>query len=301
MNKEQSFVSAVVCVEDNISNTVSFLDSLNNCLNKHFQHYEIIAVNRSKDESSRDALHKWAKNVEATCTVINMQLNQPYEQCMNAGLDYAIGDYVFEFDYGESCFDIELIWQAYQLAIKNGSDIVAVCPTEESGTSRLFYKLFNMYSNTPCKLRTEAFRLVSRRAVNRVHTINENMPYRKAAYSVCGLQSDTIEFEGKAVSKKRDRFGLAVDSLALYTDFGYKFSFLLSVFMVVATFLELVYTVTVWCLGDPISGWTTIMFVLTFGLTGLFAILTIVLKYLSLILKLMFRKQPYLINSIEKY
>lgn len=42
------------------------------------------------------------------------------------------------------------------------------------------------------------------------------------------------------------------------------------------------------------------MLALTAGLAGLFIILTIMLKYLSLILKLIFQKQSYLVESIEK-
>ena len=37
------------------------------------------------------------------------------------------------------------------------------------------------------------------------------------------------------------------------------------------------------------------------GLAGLFLVLTIVVKYLSLILKLTFEKQDYLVESIEKF
>ena len=42
------------------------------------------------------------------------------------------------------------------------------------------------------------------------------------------------------------------------------------------------------------------MFVLTLGFAGVFAILTVVIKYLSLLVDLMFKKQRYLIESIEK-
>ena len=75
---------------------------------------------------------------------------------------------------------------------------------------------------------------------------------------------------------------------------------LLTACMLLATLLELVYTVVIWLTGSPISGWTTTMFVLTLGLFGLFAILAITLKYLTLILKLIFQKQNYLIESTER-
>ena len=63
---------------------------------------------------------------------------------------------------------------------------------------------------------------------------------------------------------------------------------------------ELVYTLIIFATGHPVAGWTTTMFVITVGFAGLFAVLTIVVKYLCLLLNLNFRKQKYLVESIEK-
>ena len=52
--------------------------------------------------------------------------------------------------------------------------------------------------------------------------------------------------------------------------------------------------------GHPVAGWTTTMFVITVGFAGLFAVLAIVVKYLSLLLELTFKQQKYLVESIEK-
>ena len=59
--------------------------------------------------------------------------------------------------------------------------------------------------------------------------------------------------------------------------------------MMLATLAELIYTLVIWLAGHPIAGWTTTMFVLTFGLTGLFGILAILLKYLTLLLRITFK------------
>ena len=63
---------------------------------------------------------------------------------------------------------------------------------------------------------------------------------------------------------------------------------------------ELIYTLVIFATGHPVEGWTTTMFVITVGFAGLFAVLTIVVKYLSLLLNLTFRQQKYLVESIEK-
>ena len=218
---------------------------------------------------------------------------------MNAGLDAAIGDYVYEFDSTHQPYDGALIFEAYQTALK-GNDIVSVCPADTAGSSRLFYRVFNANSHSAYQLRTDAFRLVSRRAINRVHASSEHLPYRKAAYAASGLKMADLEFDGRLPVRGSSRMSLAADSLALYTDAGFKASAGIAVFMMLLALAELAYTLVIFLTGHPVEGWTTTMLVLTLGFAGLFAVLTIVVKYLSLLVDLNFKKQKYLVESIEK-
>ena len=218
---------------------------------------------------------------------------------MNAGLDAAIGDYVYEFDSTELCYAPTLIMQAYRAAL-DGSDIVSVCPRTVRGGSSLFYKVFNAHSQSAYRLRTDAFRLVTRRAINRVHASSTHLPYRKAAYAACGLKMTDLEFDGRVGAGAPHRFNLAIDSLALYTDAGFKASVGITLFMLALALAELVYTLVIFATGHPVAGWTTTMFVITVGFAGLFAVLAIVVKYLSLLLELTFKQQKYLVESIEK-
>ena len=100
--------------------------------------------------------------------------------------------------------------------------------------------------------------------------------------------------------KSKGRFNLALDSLALYTNAGFKASMTVTLCMLALALAELVYTLVVFITGHPVEGWTTTMFVITVGFSGLFAVLTIVVKYLSLLVDLVFKQQKYLVESIEK-
>lgn len=298
-NKEHNFVSAVVYTQNDGLQTINFLQQIYTVLDEHFLQYEIVVVNADGAQNSNVGLKDWARGMDKPLTVVNMSLHQPHEQCMNAGLDITIGDYVYEFDSVDMPYEPELIWQAYVTAMQ-GNDVVSVCPQRVSGSSKLFYSLFNNNSNAAYKLRTDAFRLVSRRAINRAHAMNENLPYRKATYAACGLKMAELEFAGKHAAKTSNRLDLAMDSLILYTNFGYKFSLGLALLMLFGTVGMLGYTAFIYIVGNPVNGWTTTMLALTAGLTGLFAIMTIMLKYMTLILKLIFQKQSYLIEGIEK-
>ena len=97
------------------------------------------------------------------------------------------------------------------------------------------------------------------------------------------------------------RENLAIDSLILFTNVAYKISLILSVVMIMFTFLTGIYTVLVYFSQNrPVAGWTPIMGLISVGFFGVFLILTLIIKYLDLILRLVFKKQKYLISSIEK-
>ena len=287
-NKEKNFISAVVYLHNDGVRAVKFFKMLTEQLDAHFEQYELIAVDDACTDDTVSLLRDWAKD-----------LTKPLEPCMNAGLDASIGDYVYEFDTTDTPYPADMIFAAYQTAL-TGSDIVSVCPNRTNGSSRLFYGVFNANSHSAYRLRTDAFRLVSRRAVNRVHASSEHLPYRKAAYAASGLKMTDLTFEGRIIDKGAGRFSLAADSLTLYTDAGFKFSAGITLIMMVLALAELVYTLVIFATGHPVEGWTTMMFVLTLGFAGVFAVLAIIVKYLSLLVDLIFKKQKYLIESVEK-
>ena len=52
--------------------------------------------------------------------------------------------------------------------------------------------------------------------------------------------------------------------------------------------------------GNPIDGWTSTMLFLSAGFFGIFVLLGIILKYLSVVVDLVFNKQKYFVESVEK-
>ena len=299
MNKEKNFVSAVVYLHNDGTRAAEFCALLVKELEAHFDQYELVAVDDACTDDTVPLLRQFAANMVKPLTILHMSLYQGLEAGMNAGLDAAIGDYVYEFDSTRHPYEPSMVFAAYQTALK-GNDIVSVCPSRTTGGSGLFYKVFNASSHSAYKLRTDAFRLVTRRAINRVHASSEHLPYRKAAYAASGLKMADLEFDGVLPNTEQGRWNLAMDSLALYTDAGFKASTGITMFMMILALAELLYTVVVFATGHPIEGWTTTMLVLTVGFAGLFAVLTILVKYLSLLLDLTFKKQKYLVESIEK-
>ena len=50
----------------------------------------------------------------------------------------------------------------------------------------------------------------------------------------------------------------------------------------------------------PVEGWLSLMALMSFGFFMLSVMLTLIFKYLSLILNITFRKQRYVIEGVEK-
>lgn len=302
--KEKNFVSAVVYLGDEKKYAIPFLTMLTEYLSGKFQNYELIFVEDVSSDGTELAVKNFLSRMQdAPCvTMIHMSLKQGLEAAMNAGVDIAIGDFVYQFDTMQILYPVEMLEKAYSTCLE-GNDIVAVSPKNDRNlSSTLFYRLFNRTSNSKYELRTEIFCLLSRRAINRVDSISTTKPYRKAAYAASGLKIKNLIYEGNAgKGQEKLRISRAVDSLALYTSMGYKLSLFISGMMLCLMLFSLIYIIVLNISGTYIvEGWTTTMLVLSGGFFGVFLILTLVLKYLSLIVNLIFKKQKYLIESVEK-
>lgn len=299
MQKEKTFISAVIYFHNDGKIAIDFLESIDFVLNENFENYEFIVVDDSCTDDTVSRIKEWAKGKDAPLTILHMSLYHGIEDAMNAGIDAAIGDFIYEFDSTQMPYDKSLLIDAYKSSL-DGNDIVCVCPEHINTTSCLFYKIFNANSGSIYKLHTDAFRLVTRRAINRLHSSYTYMPYRKAAYAASGLKMSSLFFEGKINNNQSSKISLAIDSLTLYTDAGYKISVGFTFFMMIITLAELIYTLIIYFMGIPIVGWTTTILIISFGFLGLFFSQSIIIKYLSLNLDMSFRKQKYLIESIEK-
>lgn len=307
-NKEKNFVSAVIYVHNAKNRIAKFLHMIVNIMEEHFEHSEIICVNDSSNDDSLSEIKNVSKNATSTSiSVVNMSYFHGLELAMNAGVDMAIGDFVFEFDNTNLDFDADIIMQIYRHSLE-GYDIVSASPDKkEKFTSRLFYRLFDRFADISSEMGTESFRILSRRVINRISSMNKNILYRKALYANCGLRTDNIKYNIQKTEmfsgdkkEKKYRSGLAVDSLILFTDVGYRFSMTMTILMMIMSLLTIVYTVITYYMANPVAGWTTTILFLSVCFFGLFGILTIIIKYLQLLVDMVFKRKFYSFESIEK-
>ena len=308
-NLEKNFISAVIYLNtaENAQKLSDFIVHLMGVLSDNFLKYEIICVDDGSPQEYLDEVKQTVQQRSVPVTVLHMSFYQGMELAMNAGRDLAIGDYVLEFDECVWNFPDDMIMQVYREVLKEWDIVCCADRTKEGITSKAFYELYNRFSGTQHLLESDNFRILSRRGINRVCSLNRSIPYRKAVYANCGLRFKVMHFDpvfrtyyGKDKKTKRFRKNLALDALLLYTDIGTRFSTLMAGLMALIAAVLAVYSLVVYLNGIAVVGWTTTMLFLSFGFFGFFALMAVVIKYLSLILNIVFRKEKYLFQSIEK-
>lgn len=341
--KESKFVSVVVYLHNDSRHIVPFFDTVLGMFRDNFEKYEIICVNdASTDDSvkilkdyfekgeetgknglsamsqetveSAEAAGKGNKNGRETLwngsmiNIIHMSYFQGLEASMNAGRDMAIGDFVYEFDDINPDYPPELIRDVYDRML-SGYDIVAAsCKGKIKLTSRLFYLFYNLTSSSRNKIGQETFRILSRRAINRVMSMGQYIPYRKAVYVNCGLKTDTVYYESrssvgrhKSKTDGNERMSLAIDSFIYFTNVLERLSLVVSGAFLLFTLGVAVYIAcSFFSANKPVEGWLSTMGFLSLGFFGVFSLLTFILKYLSVMLSLIFKHQRYLIEGVEK-
>lgn len=154
---------------------------------------------------------------------------------------------------------------------------------------------------------TESFRILSRRMINRINSMNKIVIYRKAIYASCGLKTINIQYKvtdqilsASNPKEKKFRSELAADSLIVFTKMGYSFAKMMAVFMMFISIFTAFYSLVIYIMSNPVAGWTTTILFLSFAFSGLFGILTIMIKYLQLLVNLVFKRKYYSFENIEK-
>ncbi len=231
-SKEKNFISAVIYVHNAENRIKDFLEMVIDVLEEHFEHSEIICVNDHSDDESLELINEiGVQTTVSGITIVNMSYFHGVELAMNAGVDLAIGDFVLEFDNTYGDFDPSVVMKVYRHALEGYDIVSASADRKERFTSRLFYSIFDRFTDNSYRMSTERFRILSRRVINRVGSMNNAMFYRKAVYADSGLKMDNIKYVPVHNDiMKRDRreityrTGLALDSLLLFTQFGYLLS-----------------------------------------------------------------------------
>lgn len=304
----RQYISVVAYVHNNADRIKKFITTvMKEC--EIFKQCEMIFVDDCSTDNSVDVIKKFYKThpVDYIVSIIRLGKYHGMEMAMNAGRDMAIGDYVYEFDDLFIDFDGDIILEAYNKCLE-GNDIVTVSTDVPMRfTSKIFYSIFNNVVKSDSQIGQESFRLLSRRGISRIISMGVEIPYRKVIYLNSGLSTANIKYkstEGRRparITEKSERIDLAIDSFIYFTNIIQRVSLVIAGLFGLLSLATIVYTLISRGLGYHIGmGWVSTMIFMSFGFTGLFAFMAIVIRYLSVLVDLVFKRQKYLIADVEK-
>ncbi len=283
----------------------------------NFRDFELIIVNNSMYEKEiNDTLKSLDEPVRKNVFLLNLSAIVNKNHAMLAGLDRSNGDYtiIFEFDF---LHNAHLINELY-LKTQEHFDIVYLrAKTREVGSQSIFYSLFyyilRKYSDLQVDEKAHNTRIISRRALNSLLRLRENLRYMKAIYAIVGYKNASIDVEQPLTKDLNEsfaeRFRTSMIAITSFTNFLR--SVLLWIFIFSLLFLIVVIsnTLMVKFAGhdlfgkeqQAISGWafTVVLMSVFFAITCLN--LYIMSIYLSNIYNEIKQRPLYIIESIKRF
>ena len=268
------------------------------------------------DDGSKDKTLELLKELAAydrKTTYISFSRNFGKEAAMYAGLCNATGDYVAIMD-ADLQDPPEMLIEMYKGIKDENYDCVGLYTKSHKGYSmfrkaltKLWYKIINKISPTPQVPGARDYRLMKRRMVESILEMNEYNRYIKGIFSYVGFDTKWIEYEapdrelGTSKFTFRKLIRYAVEGMVSFSTKPLVFSVYLGLTFCLISFIYLIYTIIkTLIVGNGVSGWPTLVCLITFlgGLQLFF--LGIIGLYIAKIYLEVKKRPTYIIKETEK-
>ena len=314
-----SFLS-VVSVINHISDLKilgTYLDNLVPVLEKNFSDYEIILVNNDLNLEVGQVIEPLTDRVKHNIYLLNLSQQTYKNHAILAGLDRSNGDYtiIFELDFYDQP---EIVLQLFEKT-RAHYDIVYLRAKNRSLSIqfrflyKLFYFILRKYSALKVDEKAHNTRIISRRALNSLLRLRENLRYMKAIYSIVGYKTTYLETDlplNIHVDESfGERFRTSLVAISSFTTFLR--SLLLGIFIFSLVFLlgVIINALKVKFsgidlfgnVGEPFSGWTFLVILIAVFFATTCLNLYIISIYLSNIYHEIKKRPLYIIESIKRF
>lgn len=313
-----SFISLVSVVQypDEFRHLTEYLRQVHATLFSNFTDFEIVLVNNTTIRDWNRWLGDLDPLIKQHVYVLNLSSPVNRNHAFLAGLDRANGDYaiLFEFQFGNRPeYLVSLFEKAHE-----GNDIVYLRAKERKSGWKLgffhkvFYYIIRHYSELRIDEKAHNTRIISRRALNSILRLRENLRYMKAVYSIIGYRTTAIPVEepltpdpGESFS---EQFRTSLIAITSFTTFLR--SVLFWIFMVSLAFLIVVVVNAVKVkfsgydiLGkyhEAVSGWAFLVVLISIFFATMSFNIYIMSIYLSNIYTEIKQRPLYLIESVQR-
>lgn len=272
--------------------------------------YELVFVNDGSRDQSRQIIRRLRAQDERIC-LVDLSRNFGKEIALTAGLEHAQGDALVVID-ADLQDPPELIPRFIE-KWREGFDVVCAKRSKRRGesfakraTALGFYRIFNRLSRVHIPEDTGDFRLLSRRAAQAVLSLRERRRFMKGLFAWIGYPTTEIVYvrdsrsSGKTKWNYRGLWDFAIDGITSFSAVPLKIATYLGFLVAFGAFLYGMYIF--WkkiFLGDPVTGFPSLMTVITFlGGVQLIAI-GVLGEYIGRMFDEVKQRPLYLLNGYE--
>ncbi|KXT77093.1 Bactoprenol glucosyl transferase [Streptococcus sp. DD10] len=290
-----------------------FYDAMETVRKQTEHTFEYIFIN----DGSKDRTLKVLKELntrDSNAHYLSFSRNFGKEAALYAGLQHASGELVTVMDVDLQDPPALLLEMIERLDSDPDLDCVGTRRTTREGEppirsffAQLFYKLINRISQVEMVDGARDFRLMRRPMVDSILELSEYNRFSKGIFSWVGFRTDYLEYKnvervaGETSWNFWSLFKYSIEGIVNFSDTPLNIAFIGGVLSCILAFLLLAFFfIRTLIMGNPTSGWTSLMTVVLF--LGGFQLVTIGIlgKYIGKIFMETKKRPVYLIKEKSK-
>jgi polyisoprenyl-phosphate glycosyltransferase len=267
-------VSIIIPVYNEVSNLTLMMQSIKIVMQPLAYTYNIIFVDDGSSDDSLSFIKQLAMS-NAEVNYISFSRNFGHQNALKAGFDMSDADAVISMD-GDMQHPPSLLpemiekWEA-------GNDIVYTIRKEEKNlpyakrkTSNLFYNVLNSLSSIELEQGTADFRLLDKKVVDVLKTLNEYDLFWRGLVKWIGFTQIAIEYEpaerasGKSKYTFRKMMEFALKGITSFSTKPLTIAIYLGFASALLSLLYIPYAFYSYFDGDAISGWASVIVTIAF-------------------------------------
>lgn len=236
---------------------------------------EIIYVNDGSQDSTLELLHRLHEQDERVA-LVDLSRNFGKEIALSAGLHQVSGDAVVVID--ADLQDPPELIPEFLRCWQEGYDVVYAQRTRREGetwfkkaTASAFYRLMQRVGSVKLPQDTGDYRLLSRRAVEALNTLDEQHRFMKGLFAWIGFRQKALPYERDARFAGDTKWNywklwnFAIEGITSFTIAPLKFATYLGLLTAFGAFVYAIYTVIKTLIfGNPVPGYPSIIVIMLF-------------------------------------
>ena len=237
--------------------------------------FELLFVNDGSKDQTLDIIKELAKN-DKRIKYISFSRNFGKEAAMYAGFEKSTGDYVCLMD-ADLQDPPKLLPEMVKAIEEEGYDSAATRRVTRKGEppirsffARMFYKIMNKISDTELMDGARDYRLMTRQFVNSLLDMKEYNRFSKGLFGWVGYKTKWIEFENVERVAGETKWSFwkllvyAVDGAVAFSTAPLAIASVLGMLMLLVSFIFIVFIIIrTLIFGDPVSGWPSLVCIIT--------------------------------------